>query len=166
VWEDRQVSIEYRDRTGTMTQRVVDAYGLVSKAGVWYLVARQLDGEFRTFRVERIARGDELSTLFTRDEHFDLESHWHQSNAAMRPPEWYNATLYAANDALEWIMSYNTCEVISEDDAGKTLRMRFPSFRDAVSQVAGWGINVRVLEPAELLQALATHARELLAVYE
>jgi predicted DNA-binding transcriptional regulator YafY len=44
--------------------------------------------------------------------------------------------------------------------------MRFPSFRDAVSQVAGWGINVRVLEPAELLQALATHARELLAVYE
>jgi predicted DNA-binding transcriptional regulator YafY len=165
VWEDRQVSIEYRDRTGTMTKRTVDAYGLVSKAGIWYLVARQQDGEFRTFRVERIAHGEELLAHFTRDDAFDLEAHWRESNAAMRPPEWYNATLHVANDALEWIMSYNACEVVGEDGAGKTLRMRFPSFRDAVSQLAGWGISVRVFEPPELLQALATHARDLLTIY-
>jgi predicted DNA-binding transcriptional regulator YafY len=82
-----------------------------------------------------------------------------------RPMEWYVATLYVANDSLEWVMSYNVAEVVASDESGKTLRMRFPSFRDAVREVAGWGGAVRVLDPAQLLQALAEHARELLARY-
>jgi predicted DNA-binding transcriptional regulator YafY len=166
VWEDRQVEIEYRDRTGALTQRTIDPYGLVSKAGVWYVVARQQDGDYRTFRVERIATAQELSTRFERAPQFDLEAHWRSSNAAMqRPMEWYVATLYVANDSLEWVMSYNVAEVVASDESGKTLRMRFPSFRDAVREVAGWGGAVRVLDPAQLLQALAEHARELLARY-
>ncbi|HET9097422.1 MAG TPA: WYL domain-containing protein, partial [Candidatus Baltobacteraceae bacterium] len=64
VWEDRQVSIRYRDRNGAQTERTIDPYGLVSKAGVWYLVARQQDGDFRTFRVERVAHGEELPSRF------------------------------------------------------------------------------------------------------
>lgn len=166
VWEDRQVAIRYRDRTGTMTQRDVDPYGLVSKAGVWYLIARQHDGEFRTFRAERIADAQELPSRFVRDEHFDLETHWRSSNAALqRPMEWYDATLHVALEALEWVMSYNESTVIEGDERGKTLRMRFPSFRASVSQIAGWGNSVRVVEPPELRQALAEHARELLAIY-
>jgi predicted DNA-binding transcriptional regulator YafY len=167
VWEDRQVAIEYRDRTGALTQRTADAYGLVSKAGVWYLIARQQDGEYRTFRAERITAVQELASRFTRDESFDLEAHWRASNAAMqRPMEWYEATLYVVNDSLEWVMSYNDAAVLETDENGKTLRMRFPSFRNAVYQVAGWGSGVRVLDPLQLMQALAEHARELLARYE
>jgi predicted DNA-binding transcriptional regulator YafY len=167
VWEDRRVRIRYRDRTGTMTQRDVEPYGLVSKAGVWYLVARQSDGEYRTFRVERIASVDELADYFTRDGKFDLEAHWRASNAAMqRPVEWYEATLHVFNEALEWVMSYNECEVLAEDDGGKTLRMRFPSFRAAVQQIGGWARSVRVLDPAELRSAMTEHARDLLAFYE
>jgi predicted DNA-binding transcriptional regulator YafY len=167
VWEDRQIALEYRDRTGAVSQRTIDPYGLVSKAGVWYLIARQQDGEYRTFRVERVAKADELPTRFTRDGAFDLEAHWRQSNAALeRPMEWYDATLYVVNEMLEWVVSYNDAEVLSADERGKTLRMRFPSFRAAVYQVAGWGKSVRVLTPPELHQALAEHARELLAAYE
>lgn len=167
VWEDRQVSIRYRDRTGTMTQREIDPYGLVSKAGVWYLVARQHNGEYRTFRVERIADTQECVTRFTRDEHFDLESHWRAANAAMqRPTDWYEATLHVMSEALEWVMSYSECDVLAEDDAGKTLRMRFPSFAAAVRQIAGWARSVRIVEPPDLRTALAEHARDLIAFYE
>ena len=166
VWEDRQVNVEYRDRTGALTQRIVDPYGLVSKAGVWYAVARQHDGEYRTFRVERIVRVEECANRFARDEHFDLEAHWRSSNAALqRPMEWYDATIYVAADSLEWVMSYNEADVISTDEQGKTLHMRFPSFRMAVYQIAGWGACVRVIEPAHLSQALAEHARALAAQY-
>lgn len=166
VWGDRQVAIRYRDRTGTMTQRDVDPYGLVSKAGVWYLIARQQDGEFRTFRAERIADAQELPSRFVRDEHFDLETHWRSSNAALqRPIEWYDATVHVALEALEWAISYNESTVIEGDERGKTLRIRFPSFRAAVFQIAGWGNSVRVVEPPELRQALAERARELLAIY-
>jgi predicted DNA-binding transcriptional regulator YafY len=167
VWEDRQISIEYRDRTGALTERIIDPYGLVSKAGVWYAIARQQDGEYRTFRAERIARVRELSSRFTRDAAFDLEAYWRSSNAALqRQTEWYEATLHVANDSLEWVMSYNDATVLEADDRGKTLRMRFPSFRAAVNQVAGWGGDVRVLDPLQLIQAVAQHARELLARYE
>ncbi len=166
VWEDRQLSIHYRDRTGSITQRTIDPYGLVSKAGVWYLIARQTDGEYRTFRAERIAHADESAARFTRDEHFDLEAHWRDSNAALqRPTEWHEATLYVPNDSLEWVMSSHDSAVLSEDEHGKTIRMRFPSFGVAVYQIAGWGAAVRALEPPELLQALGRHARELLARY-
>ncbi len=148
VWEDRQVSIEYRDRTGTTTQRALDPYGLVSKAGVWYLIARQHDGDYRTFRVERIARADDLSVHFSRDEGFDLEAHWRTSNASMqRPMEWFDATLRVTPEALDWVMSFNEFEVLSEDDAGKTVRMRFPSFPAATRQISSWGSNARALAP-------------------
>ena len=165
VWEDRQIVLHYRDRTGATSERVIDAYGLVSKAGVWYLSARQQDGEYRTFRAERIANAEELPSRFTRDEAFDLEQHWRDANAALRPMEWFEGTIHVSDIALEWVMGYNDNEVIATGDGGKTLRMRFPSFRDAVHQIAGWGKNVRVLGPPELHQALAEHARELLALY-
>ena len=166
VWEDRQVSIRYRDRNGAQTERTIDPYGLVSKAGVWYLVARQPDGEFRTFRVERIQNGDELPSRFSRDEKFDLEVYWRSANAALqRPAEWFEATLHVATDWCEWVMSYNEHQVIATDEQGKTLRMRFHSMREAVYQAASWGARVRVIDPAELLQALADHAREMLSLY-
>ncbi|HEY9179717.1 MAG TPA: YafY family protein [Candidatus Baltobacteraceae bacterium] len=165
VWEDRQIVLHYRDRTGAASERVIDAYGLVSKAGVWYLIARQQDGEYRTFRAERIANAEELPSRFTRDEAFDLEQHWRDANAALRPMEWFEGTIHVSDMALEWVMGYNDNEVIATGEGGKTLRMRFPSFRDAVQQIAGWGKNVRVLGPPELHQALAEHARELLALY-
>jgi predicted DNA-binding transcriptional regulator YafY len=167
VWEDRQISIEYRDRTGALSERIVDAYGLVSKAGVWYFIARQQDAEFRTFRAERIAKAEERPTRFKRDGAFDLEAHWRASNAAMqRPVEWYEATLHCTHDSLERVMSFNDADVIAEDGDGKTLRIRFYAMREAVHHIAGWGSCVRVLDPPELLQALAQHARELLACYE
>lgn len=167
VWEDRQVSITYRDRTGAMTQRTVDPYGLVSKAGVWYLVARQQDGDYRTFRVERVGEAAESPTRFARDERFDLEAHWRASNAAVqRPATTFEAMLHVAADALEWVASFNEHQIVGEDERGKTLRIRFPSLPAAVHQIAGWGSSVRVLEPPELHGALADHARELLSMYE
>lgn len=167
VWDDRQVRISYKDRTGIATERVADPLGLVSKAGVWYLIARQQGGEMRTFRVDRMTAAEELRTQFVRDDGFDLEEHWRSSKAAIeRPMEWYYATIYVRADAVERIMSYGDIDLISSDEQGRTLRMRFPSFRAAVDQIAGWGAASRVLEPQELCSALAAHARELLALYE
>ncbi len=167
VWEDRQVSIHYRDRRGTPTQRTVDPLGLISKAGVWYVIARQSDGEMRTFRVERVIGIEELPTRFEHDETFDLEAYWRDSNVTVRRSfEEYDALLHIAVEALEWVTPFGDSAVVAEDERGKTLRMRFPSLQAAVCQIAGWGRAARVLEPAELQQALRERAHELLALYE
>ncbi|MCX4727039.1 YafY family protein [Streptomyces sp. NBC_01306] len=40
VWADRRVSARYRRRDGSEVERVLEPYGLVLKAGVWYVCAR------------------------------------------------------------------------------------------------------------------------------
>ncbi|WP_405665588.1 YafY family transcriptional regulator [Streptomyces sp. NBC_01166] len=56
VFADRRLLLHYR-HSGTDTFRVytVDPYGLVVKAGVWYLTA-DLDGAPRLFRADRVQR--------------------------------------------------------------------------------------------------------------
>ncbi|MFG2590206.1 helix-turn-helix transcriptional regulator [Streptomyces sp. NPDC048438] len=56
VFADRRLLLHYR-HSGTDTPRVytVDPYGLVVKAGVWYLTA-DLDGAPRLFRADRVQR--------------------------------------------------------------------------------------------------------------
>ncbi|MDX3054750.1 YafY family protein [Streptomyces sp. NE06-03E] len=56
VFADRRLLLHYR-HSGTDTPRVytVDPYGLVVKAGVWYLIA-DLDGAPRLFRADRVGR--------------------------------------------------------------------------------------------------------------
>jgi predicted DNA-binding transcriptional regulator YafY len=55
VFTGRRLRLRYRSSgQRSASERLVDPYGLVCKAGVWYLVADQ-DGEPRLFRVSRVA---------------------------------------------------------------------------------------------------------------
>ncbi|WP_338695835.1 WYL domain-containing protein [Streptomyces sp. Q6] len=98
VWDDRVVRVAYR-RQDTEVERELEPYGLVLKAGVWYLAARVREdapdspdpsdstgpagptgssGGFRVYRIERfvsVAVGDER---FVRDEEFDLPGFWEE----------------------------------------------------------------------------------------
>jgi predicted DNA-binding transcriptional regulator YafY len=166
VWDDRRVRIHYRDRNGTPTERVVDPLGLVSKAGIWYLIARQENGEMRTFRAERILQADELPAQFTRPADFDLEAHWRSSMSAVeRPVDTYDVLLFVAHDELEMITGFYETQVVSEEPDGKTVRVRFPGQRVALWQVAGWGARVRAIDPPDLRTALIEHAHEMLRAY-
>jgi len=166
VWDDRQVRMRYRDRAGASTDRVIDPFGLVSKAGVWYLIAREANGDMRTFRAERIVDAEELPTQFTRPDGFDLEAHWRSSTAAMeRPSEAYDATLFVPSDEMEAITGFYESEPIEDRDGGKVLRIHFPAYRVALWQVAGWGPRVRVIAPAELRDAVIEQAHETLRAY-
>jgi len=56
---------------------VVEPYGLVLKAGRWYLVAAASNAT-RTYRVSRILDVQPLDVTFERDAGFDLASYWQQ----------------------------------------------------------------------------------------
>ncbi|MFI5469803.1 helix-turn-helix transcriptional regulator [Streptomyces cacaoi] len=96
VWDDRCVSARYR-RGESEVVRELEPYGLVLKAGVWYLCARVCAavtgsatktktgaatetgagaGAFRTYRIDRFVGVDVLKDRFSRDEDFDLPGFW------------------------------------------------------------------------------------------
>ncbi|RXS78917.1 WYL domain-containing transcriptional regulator [Streptomyces sp. TM32] len=95
VWDDRRITARYL-RKDTEVARELEPYGLVLKAGVWYLAAR-VEGEYRVYRVDRFTAvtayegvgttGPAEATAaaeatgasdgrFRRDESFDLPAFW------------------------------------------------------------------------------------------
>jgi predicted DNA-binding transcriptional regulator YafY len=57
------------------TSRTVDPYGLVAKAGAWYLVAA-VDGQPRLYRLARVTAADVLAEPSARPADLDLEALW------------------------------------------------------------------------------------------
>ncbi|WP_405692349.1 helix-turn-helix transcriptional regulator [Streptomyces sp. NBC_01185] len=78
VFADRRLSLHYR-HSGTDTPRVytVDPYGLVVKAGVWYLTA-DLDGAPRLFRADRVERAAPTGEPVVRRHGVELADVWEE----------------------------------------------------------------------------------------
>jgi len=165
VWDDRRLELHYEDRKRAVTARAVDPFGLVSKAGVWYLVARTPDG-FRSFRVDRIRDVAERSERFERPLDFDLDAHWRATTSQVEEhrPDAFSATIQATPDAIDDVCAYWPTERVREDDP-LTIRIRFSSKDSAVHHIMSWGASVRVLEPLDLCASVVERARDLLLLY-
>jgi predicted DNA-binding transcriptional regulator YafY len=78
VWDDRRVTARYRGREREV-ERELEPYGLVLKAGVWYLCARiPENGSFRVYRIDRFLAVTAAGERFERDEEFDLPGFWEE----------------------------------------------------------------------------------------
>jgi predicted DNA-binding transcriptional regulator YafY len=76
VWERRRVAMRYRRWAEPDEQRrTVDPYGVVLKAGRWYLIGSHGD-QFRTYRVAEILELNLLDQTFERADNFDLPTYW------------------------------------------------------------------------------------------
>jgi predicted DNA-binding transcriptional regulator YafY len=167
VWDDRRLRIRYEDRNRTSSTRTIDPLGLVSKAGVWYLVARHGD-ELRSFRVERIRSADELNQRFERPAKFDLERYWSESSARFAESSRSGdcaVLLRAANAALERIALYWPAEIESRGERESLVRITFPGREIAVFQLIAWADAATLVEPAELCDAVVASARRALERY-
>ncbi|MCC3779718.1 YafY family protein [Streptomyces sp. UNOB3_S3] len=84
VWDDRRMTARYARRDGDEVERDLEPYGLVLKAGVWYLAARaagRADGEFRVYRVDRFTAVTVGEERFQRSDSFDLPAFWEERAA-------------------------------------------------------------------------------------
>ncbi|HTV92515.1 MAG TPA: YafY family protein [Verrucomicrobiae bacterium] len=165
VWDDRCLDIAYEDRQRARTTRVVDPYGLVSKAGVWYLVARTGEG-YRSFRVDRMRDVGERHEHFERDPAFDLDAYWRQSATKLRDelPRYY-VVLRPDAEIAEMIVGFWPSEWI-ERDGERLLHVEFSSEGMAISQMVSWGAHVDLIEPLSLCEPILARARAVCERYE
>ena len=169
VWNDRCVTIGYTDRNGAATRRTVDPLGLVTKAGVWYLVARDRD-TIKTFRVRRIARVRLLERRFERPSSFDVGEYWKSVAAYVgseEPP--YVATFRMSRRALANALVYLAVESRTRVRRGPhaqwLVRIAFPSFGTAVHEALNWKDEGVAVAPPELCDHRRDRARTLMALY-
>ncbi|MBC5815900.1 MAG: YafY family transcriptional regulator [Candidatus Eremiobacteraeota bacterium] len=169
VWEDARVLLRYRDRESKITERTVDPFGLVAKAGIWYLVARSGD-ELRTFRAERIIDVTPLAQTFERPADFDLDSYWKEWISAVEESgKRFPVVLSVPAAFLDESGRYWETQLLAprpENGEGTVeVRIVFPASDAAVHQLLFWGSRVKLIEPLELGAELAARAKELLAHY-
>ncbi|UGQ11618.1 WYL domain-containing protein [Yinghuangia sp. ASG 101] len=75
VWEDRVLHARYAARGGVRDRRL-EPYGLVLKAGQWYVAARSASGRIGSYRVDRFRTAEAGDERFERDPRFDLADYW------------------------------------------------------------------------------------------
>lgn len=169
VWEDRVITVDYRPVEEECGRRTLEAYALVAKANLWYLVARKPDGAMRTYRVSRFNEVTLTSEVFERDQAFDLVTYWEtararfeQASFSINPP--YPAILRVHDEMLWYFPAYMSGrhEIEGTRDDWITVRVRFDSLLDARMRVLGLGASAVVIEPDMLRDAVMEAARALI----
>ncbi|MES4889889.1 WYL domain-containing protein [Streptomyces sp. NPDC096012] len=175
VWADSPVLARYRRGDGEVERRL-EPYGLVLKAGVWYLCARvPAGGSFRTYRIDRFTTADPLDERFDRDPAFDLPGFWAaqaerfarsilRAQVVVRlSPQGVRRLPYAVDP----LSAREALGAVGEPDAEGWVTVTLPVESEEVAhgQLTGLGPEAEVLAPAALRERFAADAARAAALY-
>lgn len=180
VWGDRLVEVKYRrGRRLTETEdpqpvsRTLAPYGLVLKAGVWYLIAAVGEG-YRSYRVDRFEDVAVLDEEFDRDDDFDLGGYWGEQQeafAASMLRERIVVRLSPAGREKLWQAVGRPALALAEfgepePDGWCRVRLPVETLDVGYGEMLTLGPEVEVVEPLSLRERLAASARTTAALYE
>jgi predicted DNA-binding transcriptional regulator YafY len=168
VVEGEQVELGYTARDGASSTRVVHPLGLATKNGVWYLVA-ETDAGLRTFRVDRVTMVRPTGERVVRPDGFDLQAAWRMVTDRV-DGEWsaVRANALATPDIVPVLrMVFGTRVRIgaARDDGLVPVEVGGWNERSLAGELAGFGAEVEVTEPATVRALLAGIGRELVTSY-
>lgn len=170
VWAERKLHLRYERVDMTITERYVDSLGLVSKGGLWYLIAGA-EGNYHSYRVSRIHTATITDEHFARPDEFDLATYWQQSLTAFKEQlPHYPATLRIAAEMQPFMRVTGTYAQIGEpgppDSEGwVTLPIVFGTEDDACAYVFRFGSRIRIVHPRSLQERVHRTATEVAALY-
>ncbi|PWI14282.1 transcriptional regulator [Streptomyces sp. Act143] len=161
VWNGRVLHVRYRRwARPTDVERRLEPYGLVLKAGRWYVVAGPGP---RTYRVDQILELAAADEEFDRPDDFDLAAYW---TAYQRD---FHERLYREEALVRLAPGVThpraTTYGPEQGDGWRQARVPVESVDRALSELLSMGTGVEVLEPPELRERLARTVRELAARY-
>ncbi|MBL1108803.1 YafY family transcriptional regulator [Streptomyces sp. 5-8] len=161
VWEQRAVVLRYRRwRAPEEIERRVEPYGLVLKAGRWYLVAGGPSG-IRTYRVDQIIELQRLEEQFVIPDGFGLAAYWDGCLADFR------ARLHTGEALVR--LTPEGCRrlgVTAAGDGWTQARVPIESIDHAHGEFLRLGSDVEVMAPAELRDRITETVRTLAALYQ
>ncbi|GAA1567437.1 MULTISPECIES: helix-turn-helix transcriptional regulator [Kribbella] len=166
-----QVDLTYAPPGADAAVHRVHPYGLVSKSGIWYLVAGA-DAGLRTFRVSWATNADATTEPVERPEDFDLIRAWEDVNRRHVPCSSYRV------EVVFQVRSEDLGRVhlaLSEDthlrpvDGGPGTARRFTatftSVHEAACELIYLGAGVQVLEPASVRAELVRIGHRLIEAH-
>lgn len=162
VWNSRVLHVRYRRwREPTDVERRLEPYGLVLKAGRWYVVAGPGPRTFRVDQILELATSDED---FTRPDDFDLAAYW---TAYQRD---FHTRLYRGEAVVRLAPGARlnrpvTAKGPPEEDGWSLATVPIESIDHACGEFLRLGPDIEVLQPPELRERIARTVAELAERY-
>ncbi|WP_306316397.1 MULTISPECIES: YafY family protein [unclassified Streptomyces] len=174
VWNRRALHVTYRRwREPTDVERRLEPYGLVLKAGRWYVVASAGTGGAggpRVYRVDQILELRATEEEFSAPDGFDLAVFWAAHQAEFhRRLHTGEAVVLLAPGAVDRLggAAARAARATGRTGADGRLRARLPieSVGHAHDEFLRLGADIEVLEPVELRERIAATVRVLAHTY-
>ncbi|WP_405730971.1 YafY family transcriptional regulator [Streptomyces sp. NBC_00028] len=170
VFSDRRLRLRYR-HSGEQENRTytVDPYGLVAKAGVWYLVADRR-AKPRLFRADRVRSAAVLADAVRRRPGVELADAWEVLRRQVEErPGGIDVVVRVRRDRLDLFrrMTAGRLTESPEDDGGDwvTARLSYGVVAEA-RQLLAFSDRVEVLSPPEVREELARAAASVTDLYQ
>ncbi|MFI9174666.1 helix-turn-helix transcriptional regulator [Streptomyces lincolnensis] len=170
VFADRRLRLRYRHSGEPETRTyTVDPYGLVAKAGVWYLVADRR-ARPRLFRADRIRSATLLTDPVKRRPGVELADAWEVLRRQVEErPGRLDVTVRVRRDRLDMFLRMNAAYLteLPEDDgtdAWVTARLSYGFLRET-RQLLAFSDRVEVIAPQEVRAELARAAASVTELY-
>jgi predicted DNA-binding transcriptional regulator YafY len=167
VVEGEQVVLGYAGRAKPASTRTVSPLGLVTKAGVWYLVGGT-DAGVRTFRVGRVTDVTPTGEPVQRPDGFDLRAAWEASAGEVERRRAEASVQALADPALvpmlrRWLGPAQVAVGEPADDGRIPVELSGPSVHLLAAQFAGFGRRLEITTPEAwpTLRRVADELREL-----
>ncbi|HEY3952880.1 MAG TPA: YafY family protein [Streptosporangiaceae bacterium] len=172
VFGDQVAEARYRGRAGPRQCRL-EPLGLVLKAGVWYVIARE-GGTVRGYRADRFQRVTVTGQRFSRPSGFDLSAFWAtwreeferglpvvMVTVRARPgclDRLRHSVEPAHADEINW-------DTAADETGWVQLRLPFEKLEYARVILLGFGADVEVTGPGELRRQMTATAAAMATLY-
>ena len=170
VWQQSRIEVRYQSWTITST-RTLEPFGLVIKAGVWYLVARS-NQMLRTYKVSQILDLTLTDQFFKIPTTFDLARHWaHELRRFEKALRRSQATIRLSAAGLSRIDRLGTDATAAiraspPDDSGyRTAEIPIEGIEHAALELLAFGPFVKVIAPRELALRVQQLAGQVSGLY-
>jgi predicted DNA-binding transcriptional regulator YafY len=155
-------------------ERILDTYGLVSKAGTWYLLAGDR-GEPRLYRVSRVEAAELLDEPALRPAGLDLDELWQELRRRVeeRGPG-VEVELRVRRERSDMLLRMARSQLTTspeeepEAETGGWVRHRLRFVAEGAAQglLLGFGTDVEVLSPPSLRAMMAATAAAIAELYD
>lgn len=161
---NQKLLINYHDRNGSKTERIIEPHVIVFKQGLWYVYAFcNLRNEFRFFKIGRIEYANILSEKFERklikkeDLPFD---YWHDSVIAEE------VVMEISKEYLSDVQEWLGVENISIEDGKYVARVFLPYEQGLITKIMSFGTGIKVITPQKLIDSQKKFAKKILENYK
>jgi len=173
IWQDRKLQISYRTPFSLEIKHIVSPYGLVAKAGKWYLVFARNEN----INVQKISEFIDVQIseeTFERPGDFNLAEYWNNWCIEYEKVlSFFTTTVRVAPNFISILPRYfgtlihdKIAQAGQPDSEGWiTLNLSFESFEAARERILGFGRGMEVLKPIALRRSVLDYAEQITNLY-